>query len=97
MASIVPLVDDIEDVDLPPIRFNAVSDEIEYPTPLRVLSLERLRRSMRTPTPAILEEITSAENSFDSATRSSDNNRTEDSGVEGVPRRRGPTFPKRTP
>ena len=97
MDSIVPLVDDIEDVDLPPIRFNAVSDEIEYPTPLRVLSLERLRRSMRTPTPAILEEITSAENSFNSATHSSDNNRTEDSGVEGVPRRRGPTFPKRTP
>ena len=97
MESIVPLVDDLEEVDLPPIRFNAVSDEIEYPVPMRVLSLERLRLTMQTPTPALLAETASEVGSFDSATRSSDDNREEESGAEGVPRRRGPTFPKRTP
>ena len=92
----MPLVDDLE-VDLPPIRFNSMSDEIQFPVPMRVISLERLRLTMQTPTSALPPETASEVASLDSATRSSDNSREEESDAEGVPRRRGPTFPKRTP
>ena len=93
----MPLVDDLE-VDLPPILFNSMSNEIQFPVPVRVIGgLERLRLTMQTPTPALPPETASEVASLDSATRSSDNSREEESDAEGVPRRRVPTFPKRTP
>ena len=90
-------MDDLEE-DLPPALFDATNDEISFPVISRIIGgHELLRLTMQTPTPDLPPETASELASLDSATLSSDNSREEGSDAEGVPRRRVPNFPKRTP
>ena len=90
-------MDDLEE-DLPPALFNATNDEIQFPVISRIIGgHELLRLTMQTPTPDLPLETESELASVNSATLSSDNSREGGSDAEGVPRRRVPNLPKRTP